>query len=436
VTHDPNRREAADSPGDNVRDVRYPRVAGPHYRNLFIAAGLLVAVIGASLFISPRGARQEPEAEAPAPPDRTFLDLPPAPPKAQGKASSRAPWWHQFAGLDREEPPEEEAPPQEEPSPAYPAWEEGPAEPEPPPPDPRRQAFERALRSSTLRPADRAASLAPGGAGASETDRLLAAAAAVLPAPGSLAPAPPVPLPAQAPLAGGLDESALPSVPARQVPLQGAVEPRAGALQAGDAAPHHAPPLFARRYPRPGPTTLRAGTLIPARLETGIDSDAPGPVTARVLRDVMDSATGQRVLIPAGAQLLGSVGSQLAYGDNRVLVAFERLTMPAGTYELPGLDALAAEGALGLRDRVDRHVFATLGKAVLLAALGAGFEISQPRRDDGAALSTGEIAAAQVAIELNRVVTQLLTRSFARRPTVKVRPGERFCVYVHRDLIL
>ena len=105
-------------------------------------------------------------------------------------------------------------------------------------------------------------------------------------------------------------------------------------------------------------------------------------------------------------------------------------------HELPGLDALATHGALGLSDQVDHHVLAALGRAALLAALGAGYEISQPRRTDTEALGRGDIVAAEMALEIHRVASQLLSRGLDRRPTVKVRPGERFYVYVHRDLTL
>jgi type IV secretion system protein VirB10 len=429
MNDDPEVSPRPEAPEDNVRDVRRPPVAGPHYRNVFIAAGLLVAVIGASLFVSPRAMRKEPEAPAPTLPDRTFLDTPPAPAQPERTAGRRAPWWSGFAGL-----PPEESETQAEEAPAFPAWEEPPPEPEPPPPpDLRRQAFERALRSSTLKPANRSLSSTSGEPGGSESERLLAAAASVLPSPGALAS-----IPSHASAAapdGALDLGAFDSEGAGRRDGAGRLH-GAGSLSPSEVSFHHAAPLFARRYPAPGPSTLRAGSFIVARLETGIDSDAPGPVTARVLRDVTDSATGQRVLIPAGAQLLGSVQSQLAYGDNRVLVAFERLTFSGATYELPGLDALETGGALGLQDRVNHHVLATLGKAALLAALGAGYEISQPQRTTTDALATGDIVAAQMALEINRVATQLLSRSFDRRPTVKVRPGERFYVYVHRDLIL
>jgi type IV secretory pathway VirB10-like protein len=180
---------------------------------------------------------------------------------------------------------------------------------------------------------------------------------------------------------------------------------------------------------------VRAGTLIPARLETALDSDAPGPVLARVVRDVL-GADGHTVAIPAGALLLGSVDRDLALGGNRILVSFERLITPEGSLELPQLEGLETAGPRGLADQVNRHTWSALGKAVMLGALGAGFQLSQPERSERATLSSGELVAAQMALELNRVAQELIGRDLGRRPTVKVRAGERFYVFLPRELEL
>jgi len=196
------------------------------------------------------------------------------------------------------------------------------------------------------------------------------------------------------------------------------------------------PLATAERQPRSAPRTLAAGTLIPVRLETAINSDAPGPVLARVLRDVLDTATGSQVLIPAGAQLLGSVSNQLAYGDGRVLVAFDQLSFPGASYRLPGLEGLETSGARGLSDRVDRHVLPSIGRAALLAAVGAGFQLSQPDRTGRTGLSAGEVISAQLGLELGRVSQELLSQGLRRRPTVRIRAGERFYVFLPTDLTL
>jgi len=76
-------------PRDDVRAALPPALSGPNHRNLLIATALLVAVIGLSLFLAPRGAPTRESRTAPNLPDSTFLDLPipelpepPEPPRA------------------------------------------------------------------------------------------------------------------------------------------------------------------------------------------------------------------------------------------------------------------------------------------------------------------------------------------------------------------
>ena len=48
-----------------------------------------------------------------------------------------------------------------------------------------------------------------------------------------------------------------------------------------------------------------AGSVIAASLVTGLNSDLPGEVIAQVTENVFDSVTGQTLLIPQGARLIG-----------------------------------------------------------------------------------------------------------------------------------
>ena len=181
---------------------------------------------------------------------------------------------------------------------------------------------------------------------------------------------------------------------------------------------------------------LSAGTVIPAALVTGISSELPGAVVAQVTRNVYDSRTQRDVLIPAGSRLVGEYDDQVAYGQNRALVAWTRLLFPDGrSVSLPGLPTQDLRGQAGLRDRVDRHTGRLFGSAVMLAAVGAGVELAAP--SDGGAFgseSPQETAARQIAIELSRVATEVIRRDLDVQPTVTVRPGFRFYVFLARDL--
>src|SRR5262249_3981321 len=69
---------------------------------------------------------------------------------------------------------------------------------------------------------------------------------------------------------------------------------------------------------------VQAGTVIPAALITGIQSDLPGEITAQVTENVFDSPTGRFLLIPQGAKLIGTYDSQISFGQSRVLLVWDR----------------------------------------------------------------------------------------------------------------
>ena len=399
-----HRTRGEDRDRDDVRPGAPPPVAGPNYRTLLVAVALLVALIGVSLFLLP-GSRPAPEQRiAPTLPEQTYLDLPPIPEAPEIPEPPPARWLDDPAA-----PP----PSYEDPE----VWDEaGATEEAAPEVDPREASFRAALRSAQLRQAGEPEE------DSAEAD-LLRETTSLLPSPEELRASLASLGRNQAPafsegLSAGGGDTPLDSVPGADfasAAYYGTADLPGSALGSGPA--------------------LRAGSLIPARLETALDSDSPGPVLARVTWAVVDPATG-RVLIPAGARLLGSVHNQLAYGENRVLLAFDRLTWPGASYRLPGLDALETAGPRGLGGSVDRHLWPTLGRAGLLALIGSGVQLSQPQQGAFLGLQAEQIVAGELGLELGRVASRILSRSLDRRPTVRVPAGESFFVYVPQDLRL
>lgn len=78
------------------------------------------------------------------------------------------------------------------------------------------------------------------------------------------------------------------------------------------------------------PYQLRAGFVIPAIMLSGINSNLPGQVMAQVSQPVYDTATGRFLLIPQGTRLIGTYSSDVGYGQERVLMAWQRLIFPDG----------------------------------------------------------------------------------------------------------
>ena len=102
--------------------------------------------------------------------------------------------------------------------------------------------------------------------------------------------------------------------------------------------------------PQLSPFELKRGSVIPATLITGVNSDLPGRMTAQVRQNIYDTATGRLLLIPQGTKLFGRYDSDVTFGQNRVLVVWTDIIFPDGsTLQLAGMAGVDVEGFGGFR---------------------------------------------------------------------------------------
>ena len=179
---------------------------------------------------------------------------------------------------------------------------------------------------------------------------------------------------------------------------------------------------------------LQAGAVIPAALITGLRSDLPGQVTAQVTEDVYDSPTGKILLVPQGARLVGQYDAQIAFGQSRALLVWNRLIMPNGRSIVlerqPGADT---EGYAGLEDEVDNH-WGTLFKAAILSTiLSVGSEAGMSGNNNG---SLAQAIQQGMSQSVNQTGQQVVSRSLNIQPTITIRPGFPVRVMVTHDLVL
>ncbi|KAA3517777.1 TrbI/VirB10 family protein [Agrobacterium vitis] len=180
------------------------------------------------------------------------------------------------------------------------------------------------------------------------------------------------------------------------------------------------------------PYVVQAGTIIPAALITGIKSDLPGQITAQVTEHVYDSPTGSHLLIPQGARLIGQYDSQVAFGQSRVLLVWNRLIMPDGSsIVLERLQGADTQGFSGLEDEVDYHWGQLFKAAALSTLLGIGTELSS---DDESDIASAIRESAQDSA--SDIGQQIVGRQFNIQPTLTIRPGFPVRVIVNRDLVM
>ncbi|EAV9038311.1 TrbI/VirB10 family protein, partial [Salmonella enterica] len=187
-------------------------------------------------------------------------------------------------------------------------------------------------------------------------------------------------------------------------------------------------------------TEIKAGMILPAVLVTEINSDLPGLITAQITEDVRDSLTGRKILIPRGSKLIGSYDSQVAMGQERVLVVWNRVQFPdTSTLALGNMGGTDGMGQSGFNDEVNNHYLRIFGNATLLAIIGAGFQLSQPDNNSNNG-NNGMTAREQMIAEIGRqwstVGTEVVRRNLNIQPTLHIRAGYKFNVLVNKDIIL
>jgi type IV secretory pathway VirB10-like protein len=184
------------------------------------------------------------------------------------------------------------------------------------------------------------------------------------------------------------------------------------------------------------PYELRAGFVIPATLISGINSELPGQIMAQVSQDVYDTPRGQHKLIPQGSRLVGSYTSDIAYGQSRILIGWQRIIFPDGKAmdigSMPGADSA---GYAGFKDQVNNHYFRLFGSAFLMSAVTAGVALSQPDQGPNNSRPTASSAMSEaLGQQLGQVTAQIISKNLNISPTLEIRPGYRFNVMVTKDM--
>jgi len=168
-------------------------------------------------------------------------------------------------------------------------------------------------------------------------------------------------------------------------------------------------------------TTVTQGTLIPAVLETAIDTNVPGYVRAVVSQDVK-SFDGTRVLVPRSSRLIGQYQSGLQGGQKRAYVIWTRIIRPDGASVNLASPAISYDGTTGLQGKVSNSFFKRFGSAMLLSVVGGLSALGS----GGASVVLGGAGQSAAAVAAQQ--------DGQRGPTVRVRQGEPIRIFTARDL--
>ncbi|UPG90355.1 conjugal transfer protein TrbI [Luteibacter aegosomaticola] len=181
---------------------------------------------------------------------------------------------------------------------------------------------------------------------------------------------------------------------------------------------------------------VRAGSVIPATMISGINSELPGQIVAQVSQDVFDTPTGKHRLVPQGSRLIGRYTNRIVYGQSRVLVAWQRIVFPDGkALDIGSMEGVDAAGYAGFNDQVDRHYIRLFGSAILMSGITSGLTSSRvtPNNDPFGSSNAAQFNE-NLANSLGQVATKMIEKNMNVAPTLKIRPGYRFNVMAVKDL--
>jgi type IV secretion system protein VirB10 len=185
--------------------------------------------------------------------------------------------------------------------------------------------------------------------------------------------------------------------------------------------------------PPPSSYAVMAGSIIPASLITGLNSDLPGATIAQVTENVFDTVTGEHLLVPQGTRLVGKYDSVVAFGQKRAMVVWSRLILPNGnSIVIENLPATDIAGYAGLEDEVDFHTWQLLKGVALASLIGAGTQLSIGNNQNDLVTALRQ----SVQQSTNQAGQRVVERELDVQPTITVRPGWPLRVIVSKDLVL
>jgi len=181
------------------------------------------------------------------------------------------------------------------------------------------------------------------------------------------------------------------------------------------------------------PYEVMAGSIIPASLISGINSDLPGLIIAQVTEPVYCSLDTAAVCVPQGSRLVGSYDSVIAFGQSRALVVWQRIIMPNGSsIQIDNLPASDTSGYAGLEDDVDYHTWTLLKGIAMSTLLGVGGQVAFGSSNSDLVQAIRESTQEST----NQAGQALVEKDLNIQPTITVRPGWPLRVIVHKDLVL
>ena len=137
--------------------------------------------------------------------------------------------------------------------------------------------------------------------------------------------------------------------------------------------------------------------------------------------------------------MVGRYDSNVAYGQERLLVVWHQLKFPNGqSFALQGMEGVDLKGSAGFSDEVNNHYLKILGGVVLTSMLAAGAQLSQPQNTTNnpfIAPTVNQTIAQSLGTNIASTGTMITNKNLNIQPTLIIRQGYRFNVDVKKDMV-
>lgn len=178
-------------------------------------------------------------------------------------------------------------------------------------------------------------------------------------------------------------------------------------------------------------TMLQAGTLIPAMLLTGINTDAGDIAQAQITADIYDSLTGNNLLIPAGSKVLGTYK---AGSNGRINIDWQTLIIhDSGSWNIgSSMTAVDNMGYSGLKGHVNSHTGKVLSSGAISTGLAAvaGIAGGNSSVSSNNSYSYGQLAAQGAMANFLNTASALFQKNINAAETITIEPGYQFNIFV------
>lgn len=169
--------------------------------------------------------------------------------------------------------------------------------------------------------------------------------------------------------------------------------------------------------------SLWKGTVIPAVLDTGINTDLPGMLKATVTTNVYSSNNGNYILVPQGSVLTGEYNSSVSYGQARIQIVWNTLIRPDGLEvnlgSMNGIDAYGFSGQKGFRTE---HPFEYL-KAMGLIAMFSIIDTKAANTINAQGNTYAQNALSDAYSAGQKLNEKIVDRALDIQPTIRIKSG-------------